>query len=270
MLRELSNIELDDATKEGASAKNYANFIQDLGEKCPGVVLANISLLLCHLDVECYTMRNAVLTILAHVVCQKLSGEHLDDKEKQNRDKCLDFLEAHLHDKNAFVRSKCFQLWIKLCEQSSIPKGRLKTLLPIVIGRLIDKGSTVRKGAIQLLTLILRNNPYMATLSFNEVERKFEEERQKLITLMKATPNDNERNIEHEVIHNADREWEKIESAVEDTIVTYLSERFSSEKRTIDCDSAIIMILTATVNPKEDTYAGCLLFVWTSSIVINN
>lgn len=39
-------------------------------------------------------MRNAVLTILAHVISEKLSGENLDEKERQVRDSGLDFLEV--------------------------------------------------------------------------------------------------------------------------------------------------------------------------------
>lgn len=51
-------------------------------------------------------MRNCVLSILASVVLKVLVGENLDNKSRDLRDQCLDHLEDHLHDTNAFVRSK--------------------------------------------------------------------------------------------------------------------------------------------------------------------
>lgn len=52
VFRELANTELDDLAKEGASARSYSGFLTDLAEKSPTVVLANVSLLMIHLDGE--------------------------------------------------------------------------------------------------------------------------------------------------------------------------------------------------------------------------
>ena len=77
-------------------------------------------------------MRNAVLSVMGDLLVQQLS-ESTDDAVKKTRDQYLDLLEVlihyacmsntilyivqeHLHDTNAFVRSKVLQVWRQLCE----------------------------------------------------------------------------------------------------------------------------------------------------------
>lgn len=77
-------------------------------------------------------MRNAVLSVMGDLLVQQLS-ESNDDAVKKTRDQHLDLLEVfihyacmsntilyivqeHLHDTNAFVRSKVLQVWRQLCE----------------------------------------------------------------------------------------------------------------------------------------------------------
>lgn len=47
-----------------------------------------------------------MLSMMGSLVLRVLSKEELDDKSKDLRDNCLDCLEDHLMDVNAFVRSK--------------------------------------------------------------------------------------------------------------------------------------------------------------------
>jgi len=56
-------------------------------------------------------MRNCVLGILGEIVIRVLSKENLDNNQKVTRDHFLDKLEDHIHDVNAFVRSKTLQVW---------------------------------------------------------------------------------------------------------------------------------------------------------------
>ena len=48
-----------------------------------------------------------------------------------------------------------------VCLQA-IPLPRLKSILPLVVGRTEDKSSNVRKCAVQLLTALLAANPFAA------------------------------------------------------------------------------------------------------------
>ena len=59
-------------------------------------------------------MRNSVVAILGEIVIRVLSKEGLDNNQKTTRDHFLDKLEDHIHDVNAFVRSKTLQIWINV------------------------------------------------------------------------------------------------------------------------------------------------------------
>lgn len=109
-----------------------------------------------------YGMRNCVLGIMSEILLHAFGRQELDDKSKTLRDQFFDYLEDHIHDINAFVRSRVLQLWAKLCQEKVIPIARQKTLLELVTGRLMDKACSVRKYAIQLLTCILQSNPFAA------------------------------------------------------------------------------------------------------------
>lgn len=77
----------------------------------------------------------------------------------------LNFPQAHLHDTNAYVRSKALQIWLQLCNNMAIPLPRQQHLLELLIGRLHDKSTSVRKYAIQLLKSFLVNNPFGAKVN---------------------------------------------------------------------------------------------------------
>ena len=66
---------------------------------------------------------------------------------------------------NAFVRSRCLQVWQRLSTANQIPVKRLEGVLEAVTGRLQDKSSMVRKNALQFLSITLQRNPYAPTVS---------------------------------------------------------------------------------------------------------
>ena len=124
-------------------------------------------------------MRNSVLSVLGEMVMRSLSGDALTEKEKDTRDQFLDKLEVspwllcvkwknhyswyfqdHLHDVHAFVRSKVLQIWLNIINANALPLPRRQSVVDLVVGRLQDKSSSVRKYAIQVVTALLRNNPF--------------------------------------------------------------------------------------------------------------
>jgi len=121
-------------------------------------------------------MRKCVLSILGEIVMRVLHGENLDEDAKETRDQFLDCLEDHIHDVNAFVRSSVLQTWGKLCQNKTIPLNRQQRLLKLVIGRLRDKSSSVRKQSVQLLTTLLECNPFTASMSVEELRLQLEKE----------------------------------------------------------------------------------------------
>ena len=74
-------------------------------------------------------------------------------------------LQDHLHDVHAFVRSKVLQIWLSIVNAKALPLPRQQTVAELVIGRLKDKSSSVRKYAIQVVTALLRHNPFAANVS---------------------------------------------------------------------------------------------------------
>ena len=66
---------------------------------------------------------------------------------------------------HAFVRSKVLQIWLAVIQARALPLPRYQTIVELVIGRLHDKSSSVRKYAIQVVTALLRNNPFADNVS---------------------------------------------------------------------------------------------------------
>ena len=178
----------------------------------PELVRHCLSLLMVHLDGESYSLRKCVLSIFCEIILKTLmpasapeqSGTSQpgntgadteirqqsiavdvattadEDLVKETRDQLLDCLEDHVHDAHAFVRSSVLQVWGRLCTSKAIPLSRQERLLRLVIGRLQDKSSNVRKQSVQLLTALLQCNPYTATMPVEEFKEQLKEAEVKL------------------------------------------------------------------------------------------
>ncbi|XP_065053020.1 condensin complex subunit 1-like isoform X1 [Rhopilema esculentum] len=184
IIREIGRMDSTDLSRDVSGTRSFSQFVVELADRQASLVLPNISLLLSHLDGDSYSMRNGVLGVIGEIVVKVLSKEGLDANLKNTREKFLDRLEEHLHDVHAFVRSKVLQIWHTLCTERAIPLSRLGRLMDLVIGRLHDKSSQVRKYAVQLLKAVLCGNPFSAKLSSEELQSKLDKEREKLKTLI--------------------------------------------------------------------------------------
>ncbi|PIK49362.1 putative condensin complex subunit 1 [Apostichopus japonicus] len=191
IIRELGRMDQQDLARDNSGTRGYAGFISELSDLIPDTILPSMSLLLTHLDGESYTMRNGILTAMGNIVCKVLSGEGLNEKARTTRDKLLDKLEDHIHDVNAFCRSRSLQVWLNLCQHRAIPLTRQQAVLELTVGRLHDKSSLVRRAAIQLLTALLTSNPFAAKLPVSELEASLEKEKEKLSALMPQTAEGN-------------------------------------------------------------------------------
>ena len=112
-------------------------------------------------------MRNGVLAVLGVVTSGVLGGADIDGDARTLRDSYLDYLQDHIHDVNAYVRSKSLQTWLHLLQAKAVPLPRHKAVLERTMGRLKDRSSLVRKGALQLLTAFLTENPFAAKVGVN-------------------------------------------------------------------------------------------------------
>lgn len=200
VVREVGYIEVKDLSRDASGMRSISQFIVELAGICPNQVVSSLNILMPYLDEEAYTMRNCVLSVFGEVVMKVLSSDDLSDKSKELRDQILDKLEEHIHDVTAFVRSKSLQVWKQLCGEQAIPLPRQHQLLELVIGRLFDKSSSVRKYAIQFLTTFLQKNPYSAVISLEEIKKNAEKERKTLEEMLaKAEENNVQPNNENPV-----------------------------------------------------------------------
>ncbi|EFC49572.1 condensin subunit SMC1 [Naegleria gruberi] len=181
LFREISRLEQSVMKSDSAGTKNLAQFISDLGERVPLSILVNMSVVISHLDAECYHIRNAVLQAITHVICKILKSTSEENNSrntttenitKKTRDSLIDILEERMYDVNAYTRSKVLACWGMLCEEKALPVRKIPQVLEMVSGRLYDKSAFVRKAAVHFLSTILSNNPYGSVLKLSILEEK--------------------------------------------------------------------------------------------------
>lgn len=180
VIREITRLDTKELNRDTSGTRSYSLFLIELSERLPENMKPCVSLLLVHLDNESYMLRKSILFVLAEIVGRIYSVDSLDDAAKETRDQYLECLQDHIHDGNAHVRSGVLQAWSKLCTNKLIPLSRQYSLLELVVGRLEDRSSNVRKQAIQLLTALLQFNPFNATLPVEELKEQFDIEKKKL------------------------------------------------------------------------------------------
>uniref|UniRef100_A0A8D2NK63 Condensin complex subunit 1 n=1 Tax=Zosterops lateralis melanops TaxID=1220523 RepID=A0A8D2NK63_ZOSLA len=203
LLREIGQKCPQDLAREASGVKGYATFISELAEQIPALVLANMSVLLPHLDGESYTMRNAILAAMAEVLVQVLNGDQLEKAARGTRDKFLDVLQAHVCDVHSFVRSRVLQLFTRIVQHKALPLTQFQSVVSLAVGRLKDKSVIVVKNAIQLLAAFLSNNPFSSKLSCADLDKPLEKEMQKLKEMR-----DRCRSTEVAPVITPEEEWE--------------------------------------------------------------
>jgi len=194
LLREIGRLNVQSfGGADGGKAsgiKNIAPFISELAALRPHIVFTNISLVLPHLDSEPYVLRSSIVQAIGHILTRydqfekeennstnKDSGEDDEsrssevEKETQRRNKptksreaLLDILTERAYDISSYTRVAVLKTWANLTEHQSLPLDRVMPVTALAIDRLQDKTVMVRRSAMQLLTLLLENNPFMGSL----------------------------------------------------------------------------------------------------------
>ncbi|KAL7544117.1 hypothetical protein ACHAXR_013559 [Thalassiosira sp. AJA248-18] len=208
LLREIGRLDTDGYADNAAGGKasgikNVAPFISELAAVRPRVVLSNISLLLPHLDSEPYVLRSAIVNSIGHILVREdtslvetkeekkggdsageESGEEGSSSTKEERQivnmaktrrSLFDILCDRTHDITSFTRAASLKVLNDLTEKQSLPLDRIMPVTAIAIDRLQDKTVMVRRYAMQLLTTLLENNPFMGMLDPNIYRTKIRE-----------------------------------------------------------------------------------------------
>ncbi|KAK9763414.1 condensin complex non-SMC subunit Cnd1 [Basidiobolus ranarum] len=158
ILREVSNKDFHSNDKNGP--KSFSRFLTKLSELSPKLLLKQMGLLVRQLDSESYVIRCALIEIIGHAILHLATLEQNDLQHKQI-DHYFDVLEERFRDVNSICRSKVLQVLSILCEsKAKFPKRRPR-LVALVISRLEDKSSNVRKNAIKTLSKLLETHPFL-------------------------------------------------------------------------------------------------------------
>ncbi|KAJ8320625.1 hypothetical protein KUTeg_002212 [Tegillarca granosa] len=238
IMREIGRMDPKDVARDSSGTRACSQFLVELSERIPATVLSNISVILCYLEQESYTMRNGVLEVMGHIHLKVLSKDDLDSKMKAARDQFLEKLEDHIHDVNAFVRSKVLQIWLLIVNEKCLPLPKQHSLAKLVIGRLQDKSSQVRKNAVLLVTALIKSNPFAAkvktiTDKVEEEWKMIEDKLQKALSEM-SEDEDEDSDVDliadHETCDSETEDSSENENKIDDVIQS-LKSIFCDQKR---------------------------------------
>ncbi|KAL7500027.1 hypothetical protein ACHAWT_007982 [Skeletonema menzelii] len=196
LLREIGRLDTTEGSNDtggkASGIKNIAPFISELAAVRPRVVLSNISLLLPHLDSEPYIMRSAIVNSIGHILVREdqtlmENNDDNDGRDEENKDErhvvnmaktrssLFDILCERTCDITSFTRAAALKVLNDLTEKQSLPLDRIMPVTAIAIDRLQDKAVMVRRYAMQLLTSLLENNPFMGMLNPEPYREKVRE-----------------------------------------------------------------------------------------------
>eukprot|EP00929_Paragymnodinium_shiwhaense_P048296 TRINITY_DN24433_c0_g3_i1.p1 TRINITY_DN24433_c0_g3~~TRINITY_DN24433_c0_g3_i1.p1 ORF type:complete len:1585 (-),score=575.68 TRINITY_DN24433_c0_g3_i1:333-5087(-) len=182
---------------QGAFQRSLGAFLTAIAERLPHVVLANISVLLPLLDVDCYPLRSAVVESIGHLLMAegKLlpkgakgqgpevpaqaqeEGGAAEGREEEAGDAgsahfsialatkkdLLETLAQRATDKTVWVRVRTLTTLEKLASNqrvAALPKEQWIRVLEIATKRMSDVGSSVRRAAMQLVQKLIELHPY--------------------------------------------------------------------------------------------------------------
>nr|XP_034178145.1 condensin complex subunit 1-like isoform X2 [Osmia lignaria] len=181
LLKEIMK-EIDQSEPSESDCRNISVFLESIATAKPNLIIPILDDIVDYLASEHYTMRICIINILGVIVEKILTGDELTQEQKNQRDECLNILEEHILDVNAYVRSKVLQIWQHLCCEGAIPLAKQGKLLAATALRLEDKSTIVRKQALQLIRALVQGNPFAAKLNKVEISKSLEKEE---ITLRK-------------------------------------------------------------------------------------
>ncbi|KAJ2791671.1 condensin complex non-SMC subunit Cnd1, partial [Coemansia guatemalensis] len=173
-----------------AGAKNTARFLVRLSQLAPKTLLRQMGLLIRHLDSEAHIMRSAMADVIGHLTLYLASQEEQTEITKNQIGEYFDIIEQRFQDAHYLVRAKVLQVCQFVCSgPAKFPKRRPK-LISLIIGRLEDKATNVRKHAIRALTIMLETHPFSldgAELRIANLERSLEKINKELEEIASTT-----------------------------------------------------------------------------------
>lgn len=217
IMREIGQKSSEELSREGSGVKAFSGFLSELSTLVPEAMMPNISVILTHLEGESASMRVAVCEILGEVLVRILSGDHLEDSARADRDRFFDTLQEHMHDTHSNVRTRVLQVYTRIVNSKALPLCRYTEVMELAVGRLADKSVNVCKSAIQLLAAFIAHNPYSCKLSSADLKKPLEKETAKLKEMK-----DKLADKSPVAVISAAELWSAMEPEVQQTVQDYL------------------------------------------------
>lgn len=176
-----------DAGGKASGIRNVAPFVSQLASLRPRLVLSNIAFLTPHLSSDFHNLRSHIITAVANILSSPeglgLKGSDQDEgsphtempSDAKSRATLLEILRERVHDVSSFTRSAALKAWIQVVQKNCLPVEWFIQVTEVAIDRLRDKTVLTRRIAMQLLTAILENNPFMGDLNPTRYRAKLEE-----------------------------------------------------------------------------------------------
>lgn len=193
-------------SSQGAFQRSLAALLVAVAERLPHVVLANISVLLPLLDVDCYPLRQAIVESIGQLLssegrklpsgahCSRSlthaeNGEEAEENPAEHvsavsddtftiadatKKDLMETLMARTLDKSVWVRYRVLQTLTGLASNTrtaALPKEQWPRVLEIAIRRMQDSASMSRKASMQLMRTLVEFHPYGPALKGSGDER---------------------------------------------------------------------------------------------------
>ncbi|KAJ1921733.1 condensin complex non-SMC subunit Cnd1 [Mycoemilia scoparia] len=159
VLRGMANKEFS-TVHDRSGPKNLASFIISLSEQSPKTMIRHIGVFVHYLDSDSHLMRSAIIEIIGNLIIFLAEQEQTEITRNQIIE-YFDILEQRFCDIHFLVRAKVLQVCQRLCSiKAKFPKQRPR-LVDLVIKRLHDKTSSVRKHAVRAMIALLETHPFI-------------------------------------------------------------------------------------------------------------
>ncbi|TPX42544.1 hypothetical protein SeMB42_g05088 [Synchytrium endobioticum] len=167
VLRDIGNMEFCEKD-HSKIAKTFSKFLVRLADILPRQVLKQLVTLQVHLDSDSTSIRSAMIEVVGILIHNLLAVNNSEIAAGQ-LNTFYGIIQDRFKDSSAYVRVKVLQVLLKLTEprvaggtMTDIPVETRPAIVDLVIGRLYDKSSLVRKNAIKLLTKMMDTSPFVA------------------------------------------------------------------------------------------------------------
>nr|CAI5825010.1 unnamed protein product [Callosobruchus analis] len=232
LIEELTEWQTDEKTQDMQGSKNCSVFLSNLAGLVPKLMMPEVRFLNNYLHHDPPSLRISVLTVMAEVILNNLSGDGLSEEMLNFRQELFQILLEHTNDNAAVVRAKVIQLWAKLQQGKAIPLEAQNLILGEVVLHLHDKGVLVRKCAANCVLTFLTYNFYGKELSLAAAERVLDEKSKKLKEFQ-------ERNKDPKVdkLLQLQAEWDKKKDKIHD----FVRETVESAENGSDADKNITL-----------------------------